>query len=273
MNGNIGLVFDDNPDDMQYVYYKDYVPTAYAVANRTTDTAGVMYTTNPNESVVQWVKGAKPSTNVSVVNFTAQGMLDPQHQLITFEVISKENSACVGYGRWILKLDCNNCPCTVPTFIRNKDGSITVNDGYGLVFTIRPDNCGGLITVPTPTCSTEPPLDPEDTTVCGIEEMQGAMLKVNVWQRCNNGVPVGVYFYNGMLYINTLAGNMKSPTSRNSAWMGGYDFYELIQAMVQMFTAEVITNVRKELEAFKLEVETGFNTLKSDLAKVLTCSG
>ena len=82
--------------------------------------------------------------------------------------------------------------------------------------------------------------------------------------------------------LNTENGNNKHPTSGNSIWMGGFDYYELHEALTKLFVTDLITNevnkqVAEQFNALKLDLETQFHELKHDLIKttneILICNG
>ncbi len=180
-----------------------------------------------------------------------QGLFDDRHQLVTYDLNSTVTGQCVAKGEWIIKLDCNNCPCTVPVFTRNKNGTITINDGYGLVFTISPNEAGGMSCSSGVVATTTE----EYGAACDNEfDMTGALLRVKPWEACNDGLPVGSYFYNGLLYLNMVEGNKDKPTTgagkNPKTWLGGFELYDLMRVIAEM---QFETSFNKMLESYKPE--------------------
>ena len=234
INGNIGLVFDEG-EDMQLLHFKDFIPTPYSIANRQEDALGNVYTINPNDSTIRWI--TDPTSKVIATNFEAGMLRDDRHQLITFDINSTATSACIGRGEWILTLDCDNCPCTVPTFVANGDGTFTINDGLGNVFTVKSVNNNSYTSI-TEQASTACPVnsaggETSSATLHGC--IESSPLEVPKWN-CDTEFKIGAIEHDGHLYYNLVDGNTEHPSIGTStgSYAGAFEIGGLIDYMVDL---------------------------------------
>lgn len=247
--GNIAFYFTN--EEIKYFSYKDFIPTQVALTNYKFNDEGKKVTENPNGSTITWF--SVPIMSVIVTDFEPVGFYDKNHQIITYKVIDRNTGGCIGKGEWIILVECDDCPCVVPDFIQNSDGSITIKDNKGLIFTVWPkgkDNCYTPQTTACPSSSLHPAESlPQTTDECNVN-MEGSFLKVTKWDKCTTGFDVGIIEYNGLLYINLVKGNTDIPAVgvANGSYLGGYDLYALINKMITLqVESKVKTMIDKRL--------------------------
>lgn len=229
--GNITFNFSDG--DVKFVSSYSYTPTHKAILAATVNTDRTWTTINPNGSVVLWEK--KPRVGTIANNFQAEGIDHDGNQIISFDIISGETGGCLGQGTWLLVIECDNCNCIVPSHTMNANGSITVDDGYGLIYSFHPE----LQKPQTAVCP-----DP-DPVVCMPREEDECKTTVPVltalWRESKQGTPQGIVSYEGVLYYNHVAGNRVTPTkgTGEGSYSGGFDLASLTEFMVEQKLKEL----------------------------------
>lgn len=228
--GNLAFTFSD--DDIKYFHFKDFMPSAYTIAAKVDNGDGTYSTVNPNGSVITWF--SNPTNQVMVVDFEPNGLYDHNHQLIEFRVVSKATGSCIGKGTWLLVVECDNCNCIVPEFTRNPNGSITLNDGKGLIETLWPAGHSSPVQPEKPypadsTCE----LDDSETVATVHGCVETSYLDVPKWN-CETSFKVGAIEHDGHLYYNLVDGNTDNPAvgTANGSYAGAFDLSGLIDFML-----------------------------------------
>ena len=228
--GNLAFTFSD--DDIKYFHFKDFMPSAYTIAAKVDNGDGTYSTVNPNGSVITWF--SNPTNQVMVVDFEPNGLYDHNHQLIEFRVVSKATGSCIGKGTWLLVVECDNCNCIVPEFTRNPNGSITLNDGKGLIEVLWPAGHSSPIQPEKPfPCDSTCELDDSETVATVHGCVETSYLDVPKWN-CETSFKVGAIEHDGHLYYNLVDGNTDNPAvgTANGTYAGGFDLSGLIDFML-----------------------------------------
>lgn len=241
--GNVAFHFDDA--DVKFFHFKDFMPSAYSVAAKVDNGDGTFATVNPNGSVITWF--AEPTNQVIITAWTANGLYDHNHQMINFTINSRNTGGCIGKGSWLLVIECDNCNCIVPEFVRNANGSVTLNDGKGLIETFWPNGYA------SPFVSPERPypaadgceIDDGETTSTAHGCIEESLLGVPKWN-CETAFSIGVVEHEGHLYYNLVEGNKEEPAvgTASGSYKGGFDIGGLMDYMItkKLTDLGVITN-------------------------------